>query len=275
MLQIVHDLAPDAQLFFATADVSEAGFAATSRLSATRRTTATSSSTTSSTSTSRSSRTGSSRRPSTRSRTRRRRSTSPPRRQRGQRPRRARPATSRGDFNDAGIPGLYVPRRHQVGDDPQLRPASTATSSPRPGSRYTLNWSDPAGASGNDYDLFLVSSTGTVRRPPRTSRAGRQNPYEFISAPALVAGDRLVVFKTAAARPSRLQPQHAARPPDPRHDGADARPLLRRKPRSSVAAAPAVSPGPYPAAFAQSSPAESFTSDGPRRVFYDARRARR
>jgi hypothetical protein len=37
-----------------------------------------------------------------------------------------------------------------------------------------------------------------------------------------------------------------------------------------VAATPAQSPGPYPGAFAASNKVETFSSDGPRRIFYDA-----
>ena len=43
----------------------------------------------------------------------------------------------------------------------------------------SLKWSDPAGASGNDYDLYVLNSTGTALIGGSTgSQTGTQNPYE-------------------------------------------------------------------------------------------------
>jgi subtilisin family serine protease len=69
----------------------------------------------------------------------------------------------------------------------------------------SLKWSDPLGASTNDYDLYILDSTGaTVKAFSASAQTGTQDPYEFIShgtncgtpsargyCPAI--GDRIVV----------------------------------------------------------------------------------
>ena len=47
----------------------------------------------------------------------------------------------------------------------------------------TLSWADPLGASGNDYDLFLLDSTGTTVISASTNvQDGSQDPWEVVSA---------------------------------------------------------------------------------------------
>ena len=46
-----------------------------------------------------------------------------------------------------------------------------------------LMWSDPIGGSGNDYDLFVLDSTGTsVTNSSTNFQNGNQDPYEMCSA---------------------------------------------------------------------------------------------
>jgi hypothetical protein len=270
MLQIVHDLAPDAQLFFATADVSEAGFA--SNILALRNApnscdiiiddvfyfdepvfqdgvvaqavntvTAAGALYFSSAGNEGSVAKGTS-------------------------------GYYEGDFNSAGSPAFTFPGGaksgtiHNFGTLGSPVSGDVVTSA---GFAYNLNWSDPSGASANDYDLFLVSSTGTVKASSTNIQSGTQNPYEQISPPALAAGDRLVVFKTAAAAVrafslNTVRGRLTVVTTGQTHGHSSASAAF------SVAAAPAVAPGPYPAAFSGTSPAESFSSDGPRRVFFDS-----
>ena len=105
-----------------------------------------------------------------------------------------------GDFNDAGS-GVFT-----GGSKPGTIHNFGTVSSPvngdiitTKGLAYNMNWSDPQDASGNDYDLFLVSSAGAIKGSSTNIQSGTQDPYEQISAPNLVSGDRLVVFKTTGA----------------------------------------------------------------------------
>ena len=90
------------------------------------------------------------------------------------------------NFNTAGAPQYYD--------------SLTATST-----YISLKWSDPQGASTNDYDLFILDSTGaTVKGFSATRQTGTQNPFEAIqqgtncgTASAAgycpLVGDRIVV----------------------------------------------------------------------------------
>ena len=67
---------------------------------------------------------------------------------------------------------------------------------------YVLHWADPLGASSNDYDLFLVDETGQhVLRSSTSTQDGTQDPIEFIQDSAFrqTGGLRLVVVKAADA----------------------------------------------------------------------------
>jgi hypothetical protein len=51
-----------------------------------------------------------------------------------------------------------------------------------PTSFISLKWSDPLGASTNDYDLFVLDSTGTrVKGFSARAQSGTQDPYEFVA----------------------------------------------------------------------------------------------
>jgi hypothetical protein len=66
---------------------------------------------------------------------------------------------------------------------------------------YTLQWADPLGGSTNDYDLFILNSTGTVIRGFSTSaQTGTQDPFEEVYIPAAsLNNDRVVVVKHTGA----------------------------------------------------------------------------
>lgn len=184
-----------------------------------------------------------------------------------------------GDFNDAGSPVFAFPGGaksgtiHNFGTPGSPINGDIVTAA---GIAYNLNWADPAGASGNDYDLFLVSSTGTVKGSSTNLQNGTQLAYEQITPPALVAGDRLVVFKTAAAQVraisiNTIRGRLTLATTGQTHGHSSALNAF------SVAAAPAAgafnasSPvGPFPGAYGGSNQVELFTSDGPRRIFFDA-----
>ncbi|HVW86530.1 MAG TPA: S8 family serine peptidase, partial [Bryobacteraceae bacterium] len=75
----------------------------------------------------------------------------------------------------------------------------------------SLKWSDPLGASGNDYDLFILDSTGaTVKAFSAAAQSGAQDPYEAIpqgrdcgtpgaSGYCPAVGDRIVVVLFAGS----------------------------------------------------------------------------
>ncbi len=72
----------------------------------------------------------------------------------------------------------------------------------------TLKWSDPLGSSTNDYDIFILNSTGTtIKGFSATRQNGTQDPFEQVTLPTSggnvsAVGDQVVVvnFGSGAAR---------------------------------------------------------------------------
>ena len=127
----------------------------------------------------------------------------------------------------------------------------------------TLKWSDPLGASCNDYDLFILDSTGSTVLDHSTNRQTCfTDPYEVTSnAPA--AGNRIViVLYSGAARALRVDTNRgrlsvATSGATFGHNAAAA--------ALTVAATPAQS---TIFSSGQQSP-ETYSSDGPRKIFYN------
>jgi hypothetical protein len=70
----------------------------------------------------------------------------------------------------------------------------------------SLKWSDPLGGSGNDYDLFLVNSTGTVLKDFSADvQNGTQDPVEIMGTVTAAIGDRIyIVLFSGTDRALRL-----------------------------------------------------------------------
>jgi len=185
-----------------------------------------------------------------------------------------------GDFNDAGSPAFTFPGGAKSGTIHNFGSAGAPVNGDiilAAGFDYTLNWADPSGASSNDYDLFLVDQSGQVLASSTNIQSGSQDPFEEIAPPFPNPGDRLVVFKTAAAKNvffaiNTIRGLLTVATPGQTHghSAASATGIF------SVAATPAAaafgpgSPsGPFPNPFNSSDQVEVFTSDGPRRVFFN------
>ena len=181
--------------------------------------------------------------------------------------------TWEGDFVDGGAVGTPITaieagQLHTFGSQPWN--VLTAIS----GNSISLYWSDPLGGSSNDYDLFRLNSTGaTIRSASTNTQAGSQDPYEQVtgSSSTASAGDRLVIVKYSGSARFLHLDIHANGPgklsiatSGETHGHA----ATTATNSFGVAATPALSPGPYPSAFSASNVVETFSSDGPRRIFY-------
>jgi hypothetical protein len=150
----------------------------------------------------------------------------------------------------------------------------------------TLQWADPYGASANDYDLYLVAADGaTVLDFSNNTQDGTQDPFEGLYVPGSAdggtAGRTIAILRYSGA--SRFMDLSLNRGSFAAGGGFAAYATAgQTKGHSaaagafSVAATPAhvafgSGPvGPYPGAFSSSNVSETFTSDGPRRMFYAA-----
>ena len=133
--------------------------------------------------------------------------------------------------------------------------------------RVDLFWADPLGNSTNDYDVYVLDSSGSnVVSSSTNIQDGQGDPYESISQ--LSAGERIVIVKYSGEDRylylstlwGRLQFATAGSTHGHNASGA---------PNAfGVAATPVASP-PVPFVGGSANPVESFSSDGPRRIFFN------
>ena len=134
----------------------------------------------------------------------------------------------------------------------------------------TLSWSDPLGfAAKNDYDLYRLSSDGTsILAASTNNQLGGADPYEQILSGGVI-GNRLVIVKfsgdPAFLHLSTIRGRLSVAT-NGEISGHSATSALNS---FGVAATPATAPGPFPNPFNASNTVESFSSDGPRRIFYN------
>ena len=131
--------------------------------------------------------------------------------------------------------------------------------------QYNLNWSDPLGGAGNDYDLYALNSAGTTVTASSTStQDGNDDPFEAISPSA--AGTRLVIVKFAgAARFLRITTNRGRLTVNTPGQTMGHSTVDSAFGVAAVSQATAF-PNPHSAA----NVVETFSSDGPRRIFYQA-----
>ncbi|HQU85544.1 MAG TPA: carboxypeptidase regulatory-like domain-containing protein [Pyrinomonadaceae bacterium] len=141
--------------------------------------------------------------------------------------------------------------------------------------RVILKWSDPLGASSNDYDLYILNSAGTTVNTSSTNvQTGTQDPLEDAGNRAV--GERIVIVKKvgAANRFLHLNTNRGVLSVSTNGTVYGHNAGLNT---ISVAATPSgpvtfdgVRFGPFPGFHTTANVVEQFSSDGPRRIFYNA-----
>lgn len=177
--------------------------------------------------------------------------------------------TWEGNFTDGGAAATPLAGAGQVHLFSPGMPFNTITGT---GGWIILAWADPLGASTNDYDLYRLNSTGTaVLSASANAQNGTQDPVEAINSSP--SGNRIVVVLSSGSpryfhlTTNRGALAYATSGTSYGHNASAS--------SMCVAAAPAYWPwgpgptGPWPAAFSASSGLEPFTSDGPRRIFFE------
>ncbi|MGW3998192.1 S8 family peptidase [Amycolatopsis sp. NPDC004772] len=157
------------------------------------------------------------------------------------------------------------------------------------GKPVTLFWSDPWGKSANDYDLFILNSSGSVVASSENAQSGSQNPYEIASVPTTGSGYKVAVVKYSGADrflalnvirgrfvASGSLKAFSTNGVTNGHSAAvnafsvAAAPAAGAFTRPLETGDPANPAGPYPGLYTASSKWERFSSDGKRRLFYNA-----
>jgi mRNA-degrading endonuclease RelE of RelBE toxin-antitoxin system len=187
-----------------------------------------------------------------------------------------------GDFVDGGnVPAIIAAaggagRVHQFPGGATFNTVTAAGSS-----QYNLNWSDPLGGSANDYDLFMLNAAGTAVLTASTgNQSGTQDPFEAVGIPTSggvpVANVRLVIVKfSGVGRYLRLTTNRGRLSVNTPGQTTGHSTALNA---FGVAATPAATAfgaapnpvGPFPNAFNSTNQTELFSSDGPRKIFYKA-----
>jgi hypothetical protein len=132
----------------------------------------------------------------------------------------------------------------------------------------SLKWSDPLGGSGNDYDLFILNSAGTsLVAVSGASQTGTQDPYEAVSG-SFSAGQRVVVvLYDGLRRALRVDTNRGvlaiqtAGSTYGHNAGANTISMAATYWNSAHT-------GPKPFVGGSANPIETFSSDGPRKIFY-------
>jgi subtilisin-like proprotein convertase family protein len=150
-----------------------------------------------------------------------------------------------------------------------------------------LQWNDPSGQSSNDYDLYEVDTAGNVVAFSNDVQDGDDLPFEIFGSPFVAGGGQLAVVKFSGAdRYFQLTPFRGRFETGGGLTGFNTPGATRGHsavPAAySVAAVPAhaafpfpIAPGvpnpagPFPGLYTAAQRSETFTSDGPRRVFYN------
>jgi len=192
-----------------------------------------------------------------------------------------------GDFVPAGVPiGKYAGEAHDFapGEPIQVVDPVTANSG---GVTVVLQWADPLGRAGDDYDLYALDIAGNVVAYSNNVQDGDDDPFEGFVLPRTGKPLRLAVVKFSGGNRYFQLTAFRGRFASDGSVASFATPGVTRGHSAvsaaySVAAAPAAAPfgralepgdppnpsGPFPNVFTPAQVSERFTSDGPRRVFF-------
>ena len=131
----------------------------------------------------------------------------------------------------------------------------------------SLYWSDALGASGNDYDLFVLNSAGTAVFSSSTNiQDGNDDPYE--QASPTTSGRVVIVRKTGAA--SRFLHLNTNRGVLSVATAGQTHGHAATSDVGAFGVAATSAQVAFPNVFGAAHHVETFSSDGPRRIFYNS-----
>lgn len=177
-----------------------------------------------------------------------------------------------GDFEDSAFTfqtdkGVYVANNWAANDDNAF---NTIVTDAQTVSILMFRWAEPWGKSKVDYDIYLLDASGNVKGASTFAQNGDDLPAEFLQLPQGVAfenGDAVVVARPASAAKlpisifcPKASIEFSQGATIYGHNGCEQ--------GITAGAAPAASPGPFPNPFTSTSPLEDFSSAGPRILFF-------
>ena len=137
---------------------------------------------------------------------------------------------------------------------------------------FSLQWSDPWGASANDYDLFLIDAAGHVLDSSTNTQDGTQDPLEYIAVSSFFRDHtdaRVVIVKHAGAADRYLRLAYTRGELAIATDGQISGHAASQQ-AVGVAAVDVRTAAGAGGVFDGAESVETFSSDGPRRIFFEA-----
>jgi len=128
----------------------------------------------------------------------------------------------------------------------------------------TLQWSDPLGASANDYDLYVYNSNGSLYKVSLNTQSGTQDPYEEVHTTDNLNGYKIAIRKRQGE--ARFLHLNASRGALTYSTNGATKGHATVEKAFGVAA---VSASGRTTAFTGAEAVETVSSDGPRRIFYN------
>ena len=168
--------------------------------------------------------------------------------------------TWEGDFVD-GAAGPYGGREHAF--------ATGVVANQIMANPYVISlfWSDPLLSSSNDYDLYVVDGLGTILAASENYQNGTQDPYESIDVGSIdlnYTGQFIIINKYSGSDRFLHLSAYRGRTQYATHGDARGHPTVE-----SAFCVSAVSAASKTTPFTGDESLETFTSDGPRRIFYN------
>lgn len=165
--------------------------------------------------------------------------------------------TWEGDFQDGGTLALFPGGTlHDFGGG-QLFNTITQV-----GVVNTLTWSDPFNASTNDYEMFITDSNGTNI----LGMSSDYSPFAFQQIINANVGERIYILKDLAAQTRALR---LATNRGRLTLGTQGETFGHNAAANTITVAAVSAAVTHPGIFSASNVVENFSSDGPRRKFYD------
>ena len=134
-----------------------------------------------------------------------------------------------------------------------------------------LHWADPVGESANDYDLFLIDSDNNVLASSTSTQDGTQDPIEYIGGSCNDDREdaRLVIVKNTGALDRYVRLNYVRGELEIATAGQTYGHSASQD-AIGVAAVDVRSAGGQAGVFDGTESVETFSSDGPRRIFFEA-----
>ena len=167
--------------------------------------------------------------------------------------------TWEGDFSDGGESDDFLPlgRVHSFGTQNFNRMNEDQ-------SDVVFQWSDEANTSANDYDLYILNADGTAVVSASTdTQDGDDTPIEIVDT--VRPGERIVLFKASEAEPRYLRISCVGGPIE---IGTAGQTIGHAATANCICVASSPAPDVVPDPFSASSVLDDASSDGPHKMFY-------